>query len=193
MHHRLADVGTAYEIAETYVSELADLDPYLAAVLGVQGHDAELTNHSPEAIEGRVALARRTIAQLRDVAPDTDAARVCRDFMLERLDVIVDSHQLGEDWRPLFNVGSPVQTIRETFDLCPLETEEVWHRANLRMARVSDALLSLEATLRRGLALGLPAGEASSAGVRCPSRHLGRFDSDRRPFFLNSCGCVPVR
>ena len=54
-------------------------------------------------------------------------------------------------------IGSPVQAIRACFDLMAYDTDDDWEIVAQRMARVPDALASLEASLREGMARGIVA------------------------------------
>jgi uncharacterized protein (DUF885 family) len=133
------------------------LDPILATSRGVMGHDAEMTDYSPEGQAARSALDRRTLANLSQIRPRTEPDRIAAEVMRERLQVAVDQDEAGERLRDLRIIGSPFQTIRQCFDLMATATERDWEIIATRMERVPQALTSFEAALRQGLSRGLVA------------------------------------
>lgn len=138
------------ELAHRYVDESAALDPILATSRGVAGHDAEMTDYSPEGQGARTALDRKTLAELSAIRPLTEPDRVAAEVMRERLQVAVDQDGAGERLRDLRIIGSPFQTIRQCFDLMATATDADWDLIASRMERVPQALASFEAGLREG-------------------------------------------
>jgi hypothetical protein len=47
------------ELSDQYVEEFAGLAPCAASIMGVSGHDGELTDYGPEGFAARDALNRR--------------------------------------------------------------------------------------------------------------------------------------
>ena len=64
------------------------------------------------------------------------------------------------------------------------DTDDDWEIVARRMARVPDALASVEAALREGMARGIVAARRQALGVRGAGRDLGRRDA--APFFRNA-------
>ena len=54
-----------FRLADSYVDELCALDPFTATGLGIPGHDDEVTDYSPDGVEARVDLDRRTLRRAR--------------------------------------------------------------------------------------------------------------------------------
>jgi len=125
------------------------LDPIVATSRGVAGHDAEMTDYSPDGQAARAALDRKTVAELSQIHP-TGADRMAAEVMRERLQVAVDQDEAGERLRDLRIIGSPFQSIRQCFDLMPNATVTDWEVIAARMERVPQALASFEAALREG-------------------------------------------
>ena len=75
--------STVYTIADRLVSDLARLDPVLATMSGVAGHDAEMSDYSPEGAEAMRDLGRATLTDAVPVANDRD--RVAKEVMQEVL------------------------------------------------------------------------------------------------------------
>jgi uncharacterized protein (DUF885 family) len=150
-------VRTIAELADEYVSRACELDPVRATFLGVPGHDDRLTDYSPEGIEARVALERDTLVELAALPRHDDADRVSAAFLAERLGTSLALADAGEHLRAVRNLGSPLQVIRQVFDLMPRATVEDWEVIARRMEAVPAALASWRAALAEGLRRGLPA------------------------------------
>jgi uncharacterized protein (DUF885 family) len=171
-------------ISDRYVERLAALDPVGATKSGVPGHDAEMTDYSPDGIDARVELVSETLAQLAHAPRETDADRRAVDVMKERLQVIVDQYAAGERWRDVRIIGSPVQSIRECFDLMAFDTRDDWEIAAARMERVPDAVASLERTLREGMARGLVAARRQALACAQQASTWGGEVEGTDPFFM---------
>ena len=150
-------LSPVYELADRYVDRSAVLDPILATSRGVVGHDAEMTDYSPEAQATRAALDRETLAELSQLRPLTAADRIAVEVMRERLEVAVDQYEAGERLRDLRIIGSPYQSIRQCFDLMASTTDQDWEIVATRMEAVPRALRSFEAALREGAERGIVA------------------------------------
>ena len=136
---------------------MAELDPVRATMLGVAGHDRELTDYSPAGSEARYAHNRETLRTLSRQQPADDRDRRAAEVMRERLQVAVDLYELGEHLRDLRIIGSPFGQIRQSFDLMPRESADDWDVVAERMERVPQALASFEAALREGAGKGVVA------------------------------------
>ena len=155
----MAELTPVYGIASDYVDGLARLHPIAATSIGVPGFDDRMTDFSPAGEEQRVAHSR-AILQALDAAEVTgDRDRVAKEAMEERLRLNVELHESGDYLRDLSILGSPLQSIRSTFDLMPRETEQDWRNVATRLALVPEALAGLRASLEEGLARDLRASQ----------------------------------
>jgi uncharacterized protein (DUF885 family) len=148
-------LSSIYELAVRYVDRSAVLDPVTATSRGVMGHDAEMTDYSPDGNAARASLDRDTLAELSRLRPAGDADRIAAEVMRERLQVAIERDEAGERLRDLRVIGSPFQAIREVFDLMARATEQDWEVVAARMERVPGALRSFEAGLREGIDRGV--------------------------------------
>ena len=146
-----------YELADRYVDRSAALDPIVATSRGVIGHDAEMTDYSPEGQAARTTLDRQTLSELSPLRPADEADRIAAEVMRERLQVAIEQDQAGERLRDLRVIGSPFQSIRQCFDLMATTTDQDWEVVAARMERVPAALRSFEAGLREGMKRGVVA------------------------------------
>ncbi len=136
---------------------MARLDPVRATMFGVRGHDADMTDYSPEGAAGRNALDQKTLAELGTLRPESDADRVAVGVIEERLRVNVDQYAAGEHLRDLRIIGSPFSWIRQVFDLMAKESSADWETIATRMEHVPQGLAGFQAALRQGIDHGLSA------------------------------------
>ena len=109
-----------FRLADSYVDELCVLDPFTATDLGIPGHDDEVTDYSPDGVESRVDLARRTLRALGQATVESDADRIAAAVVRDRLEAELDGHRAGAPWRQLSNFDCPLMFVRMAFDLLSL-------------------------------------------------------------------------
>ena len=177
-----AQGNAPFHIADEYVKATASLDTTQATYMGVSASH-KLTDHSPDGIEARVDLARRTLVEMAHAPVKSDRERICRDFILERLGVVVALHEAGENWRSLRLYEFPIQTIRQTFELAPRETIDDWHRLAAWMKLVPQALDGYVSSLNLGLARGLPAARRQALLCAQQATAISGIRSTGRAYF----------
>jgi uncharacterized protein (DUF885 family) len=138
---------TLNQIADDYVERAAALEPILATFAGIAGHDDELPDLSADGFEERAELDRSTLAAVQALSPQTDAERVARLAMLERLGLAVEKHDAGDDTSELNVLSSAAHAVRQCFDLMPTEGEEALRNIASRMSAVALANQQLGQTL----------------------------------------------
>lgn len=141
-------------LADTYVDDLAALDPITATYLGIAGHEHELGDLSPAGLAATETLLRATVASLGSVVPVDDRERVAQAVMVERLGLDLERHQAGLPYGDLNVLASPVQAVRMVFDLMPTATAEERASLRARMELVPTALAGLAETYRDGVRRG---------------------------------------
>lgn len=127
-------------LADRAVDELAASNPVLATYAGVPGHDDRWPDLSPDGHAAHADLLRRLVSDVRSTAPVDHRDAVARTAMLERLDAELARHDSGWVRADLNSIDSPLQHVRETFDLLPTATEEDWATIARRLAAVPEAL-----------------------------------------------------
>lgn len=127
-------------VADEYVTTLARLNPLLATAMGVEGYDHLMTDFSPSGWEAQAAAARDVLVQLDSLAPADETDRVTIAAMRERLGVTLALHDADEWLGQLNNIASPVQELRDVFDLMPTTTTEHWSAIAARLAALPGAV-----------------------------------------------------
>ncbi|WP_152191508.1 DUF885 domain-containing protein [Georgenia satyanarayanai] len=141
--------GTALDtIADQYVDRLAALDPIAATSLGIPGHDDELPDLSPDGHLARAEAAMEAVARVAatDAVDEVDATT--KAAMAERLGLESELYMAGEVGRELNVIASPVQDLRDVFDLMPTTTAEDWECVARRLAALPEAMSGYQASLR---------------------------------------------
>ncbi len=144
------------ELSDRYIERLMALDPEMATQRGVLGHDAELTDHSPDGVTSRTDLDRSTLRELRTLRVEGDRDGVTAGVLGEWLGSRLALDDSGETQRTLCVLGSPWQSIRQVFDLMPRITEGDWETIATRLERLPGSLLGLRASLDVSTQRGLP-------------------------------------
>jgi len=139
-------------IAEDYLTRYAALDPLAATAIGIAGHDHEMTDLSPAAIDLRAELARETLASLDGVSTVDDVDELTLAAIRERLGLTLELHDAGEEHRYLNSIASPVQNLRDIFDVMPTDTIEAWSNVAARLNALPFAVDGYIESLRLGAA-----------------------------------------
>jgi uncharacterized protein (DUF885 family) len=142
-------------IAERYFDAMVELSPINATYLGIPGHDEDLDDLSPAGNAAQSELRRRALDELRGATAVDDVDKVTIAAMTERLGLAEERHAAGLDEMSLNVIASPLQGVRDVFDLMRQETEDDWRVFATRMAKIPAALEgykeSLLAARERGL------------------------------------------
>ena len=151
-------MSEVYAIADRYVERFAALDPIAATGAGIAGHEHELTDFSPAGAAARAELARDDAAGV-----DSRPTRLRRRPDRGRRDARTAAARRRPVRRGRAAARHPHHRQPGRIDPRVLRPHGLRHAATTgrssraRMARVPDALASLEASLREGMARGIVA------------------------------------
>lgn len=107
------------ERAEAHLADCARLDPLFATEVGLAGYDHLLTDFSPTACADRVSSARAALTELGDLPVVDDVDRVTVATMSAALRREIALAEAGEHVGECNVIASPLQGIRDIFDLMP--------------------------------------------------------------------------
>ena len=133
------------DIADRYVEQAARLDPVGATSAGLPGFDHLMTDLSPAGFAARAALDRATLAELEQ-AVAADGEQVARQAMIERLTVSSQLYESGATTSELNVIASWLQSVRQIFDLMPVDGTQAQSNLAARMAAVPAAYEALRST-----------------------------------------------
>ena len=156
-------------IANGYLDALVELSPIVATYLGVAGRDEDLDDFSPAGHLAHYDLRERTLRALAQATAVDDIDRVTLAAMQERLGLAQETHAAGLDEMSLNVLASPLQQIRDVFDL--MATDTVAQRVSFatRMGKVPEALDRYVQSLRAAAARGLvsPKRQVDACAAQC--------------------------
>lgn len=138
--------------AERYLAVSAALDPCAATGMGITGYDDQITDYSPDGVQARAEAARATLAELATLSPADEVDTVTLAALRERLGIQVELHDAGLDVGELNNIASPLQTMRNVFDLMGTDTEADWALIATRLSRLPDSVAGYAEALRTAAA-----------------------------------------
>lgn len=123
--------------ADSYVDSFCAISPLFASSAGLAKTGA-LDNFSPDGVQEAIDLDTSTLAALATMEPKTDDEWVTKAAMTERLEswLAISRDDIGG----LNVIASPIQDIRDSFDLMERETEEDWELIRERAAAIPTAL-----------------------------------------------------
>ncbi|MFD8784529.1 DUF885 family protein, partial [Kitasatospora sp. NPDC059599] len=175
---------TARTIADRHLDHVAAHDPLDAAWLGLHPGDDRQPDLSPEGLDARADIARRTLAALDaatagpttadptaagTAADPTDPAdpadRTCARLLRERLTAELAVHDSGENYRQLRNISGHVHQVRDIFTYMPTATDDDWAAVAGRMRNLPAALDGYRATLTEGMSRRLLAAPRQASAV----------------------------
>ncbi|HVB52977.1 MAG TPA: DUF885 domain-containing protein [Candidatus Acidoferrales bacterium] len=169
------------EIAHEYLARNSELDPNSASSRGTLGHDAELTDYSPQGEEARAELARTTLRQVESQEPETDRDRLAAAVMRDRLQIEVDIHDSG-DWMRGLSVFGPMTIASRVFDLMAQDDDQDWEVIAERMEKVPECLRGIQETLELGASRDLVS--ARHQAEICASRARAWAGTTENPGFF---------
>ena len=171
-----------YEIADGFVDTLAELDPIVATYLGVPGYDHRMPDYSPQASERSVAAERDVLNRIKAESPDSVRERRCSETVQEEMTRSIDQHSAGLQYSGMNILHSPVQSLRQIFDLMPRSSTADWENIASRMEGIADSIATYRVTLDEGIGKGLTTSKRQTSGcIDQIETWVGQGDSD--PFF----------
>ena len=153
-----------FEIADGYVETLAEMDPITATYLGVPGSDHLMTDYSPESADAMADVERKVLAGILAETPDGIRERRCRDTVEDEISASLERYDAGLHYSGMNILHSPVQSLRQVFDMMPRENTEHWENIASRMEGIGDALGKYRRTLDEGISKDLTSPKRQTSG-----------------------------
>jgi uncharacterized protein (DUF885 family) len=141
-------------LAEQYLDDFGALDPIEATLMGLTRWDDQLPDFSPEWWQSLSDLRRRTLGALAAADPVDRTDRITVAALRDDLEAREAVHAAGENEVHLSVMFSPMQVIRDVFDLMPTRTSDEWERIHTRLQAVPASIDGHIASLRWAAARG---------------------------------------
>ena len=140
-------------IAEEWVDTIVELAPTVGTYIGRE--NGALADYSPTGSDAVAAAERAVLARL-EAATEVDAVdAVTRADLSAELRLSLAEHEAGEHLRDLNVIASPMQDIRDVFDLMSTETAGDWELVAQRLRAVPSAVAGYRVSLAEGAARNL--------------------------------------
>ena len=171
-----------FEIADGFVDTLSELNPIVATYLGVPGYDHLMPDFSPEASDRSNAAEKDVLRRIQTERAVTVRERRCSETVQEEMSWSIDQHELGLHYSGMNILHSPVQSLRQIFDLMPKSSTEDWENIASRMEGIDASLKSYRATLDEGIDQRKTSSKRQTAGcIEQIDTWVG--EGDATPFF----------
>lgn len=166
-----------HAVCDSYVADYAQLNPLAATEFGIDGHDDQLPDLSPEGHVARADLARRALAAIRLAEPTDESERIAKLIFAERIESTIAMHEAGLPAAELNVIASPAQQVRESFDLMPTDTVQDWAVIATRLQAVPQTLAGYATSL------AVSADRGVVPAVRQVRRVVEQCETTSRSFF----------
>lgn len=163
--------------ADAYVHTMARLNPILATDWGLPGDVGSLPDYSPEGQETVNTVTRSLLSDAAAVHQQDDVDRVTASAITESLGAELDAVEAQEWPGVVNNITSPIQEIRDSFDLMARQSTSDWQAIADRLHAVPRALAGYRESLLHAAARGrVSARRQITIGIE-ESRALANPDS----------------
>ena len=141
-------------IADSYFDDLSVLSPSISLFLGTENSHG-FDDYSPEGLKAANDLRARTLADIDAAEAQAPAVGsldesdvVTIDAMRERLGIATELFEAGLQHTVLNVIESPVQQMRDIFDLLPTDAEAGWATISATMAALPHSIAGYQESLR---------------------------------------------
>ena len=128
------------DLADRHFDTEALLSPIWMTSLGMDECQDELDDLSPHGLNMHHALVLSTLTELETVPITDETDTVTASALRERLGLADQSHLTGADLMDISNIASGLHSIREVFDLMPMETDGEWDTIARRLRAIPPAV-----------------------------------------------------
>ncbi len=179
-------------IADAHLATYCELNPFAATSIGIKGYDHLVTDLSPTGLRALHELNLRTLSQLQDAPIADEVDKVTVAAMRERLGLEVEMFESGWVFADLNNIASPLQALRDVFDIAPTATWEDWDAIAQRMSLLPVAAHGYIDSLKHGVSLGkIPALLQVNEGIG-QAREIADPNTSFFKAFINSPQALEV-
>ena len=170
------------ELSNSYFHALLQRSPEFATSVGLPGADqGTFSDYSPAGIAEDAELIRSTLARLDALTPEGDDDAISAAALRERLELDIELFNAGELTGEINVIASPIQNIRDIFDLMNTETSEDWRTIARRLTAVATALDGYKESLLARVAGGPAIPERQV--LRCAEQCDALADSSSSSFY----------
>lgn len=146
---------TPFEISDSFTEQWADADPIAATTHGITGRDELSTDYSPDGYARRTDVYRSTRNELAPFLDDPDPRNsFAAQVQVGWLDEQIAKHEAGDWQRDLNHTYSPLQVMRDVFDVMGRDSARDWEVITTRLHGVPGMLEGYRQSLQAGISAG---------------------------------------
>lgn len=164
-------MGKVTEIADGFIDVVTKHGPIGATYLGVPGYDDVLDDFSPDAAKAAIDDFSVSIRAMKAAEPENDRERKCKETFLDQAELSVEMFEARDHLRDIKVLFSPIQNVRQVFDLMPQDTTEAWENIASRLEAIPGSLSGYREALNVGRTEGLVSSvrQTSGCATQCES------------------------
>jgi uncharacterized protein (DUF885 family) len=176
------------DLAEAWLDTMLELTPELHVHLGRPGRESDYSDLSPDGVAARADAARSILERVRAAVPEDTTDAVTQAELVRTLELELEQIEAGFWQRDLNVIASPVQNVREIFDVMSTDSDDDWSHVARRLQNIPTALAGYRDSLRIGIAAGNVPAVRQVREVAAQGRKLAGADS----FFAALAGRADV-
>jgi len=157
-------MGKVTEIADGFIDVVTKHGPIGATYLGVPGYDDILDDFSPDAAKAAIDDFSVSIRAMKSAEPENDRERMCKETFLDEAELSVNQFEARDHLRDINVLFSPIQNVRQVFDLMPQDTSEAWENIASRLEAIPGSLSGYREALNVGRTEGLVSSVRQTSG-----------------------------
>jgi len=157
-------MGKVTEIADGFIDVVTKHGPIGATYLGVPGYDDILDDFSPDAAKAAIDDFSVSIRAMKSAEPENDRERMCKETFLDDAELSVNQFEARDHLRDINVLFSPIQNVRQVFDLMPQDTSEAWENIASRLEAIPGSLSGYREALNVGRTEGLVSSVRQTSG-----------------------------
>ena len=157
-------------LADKHFAAMLALSPILITELGVDEHQDEYDDMSPDGRAQQDALNRATLSALETLQPVDDTDETTVAAMRERLGLAVEFHARRADLMDIAGIASGLHAIRGVYDMMPTDTPAQWATIARRLHAVPHAIDQWFASQLAGIEEGIRPARRQVDGLAAQCR-----------------------
>lgn len=143
------------QVAERYYDAIVEASPILATDLGLDVGQDEYDDLSPAGLEATYRSAMAALDELDQAMPADDIDKVTAAAMRNRLGLLAETHDHGDDLLSINGIETGLHAIRAVYDAMPTATPEQWETIARRLHAVPEAIDGWLASQRASIDAGI--------------------------------------
>ena len=160
--------------ADAYLDAWLAHDPIVATGMGVAGYDDQLPSLDPDWLATGSELRRDVVRELARIPATDTNDRITVAALTDEVDAVEAVRATGAEESDVKNIGSPVQLVRDVFDLMPTASVDNWAVIARRLTQVPMAITGYTASLRLAASRGdVRARRQIEAAIRHSEDNVG--------------------